>query len=836
MVSSSRSMFAAGILGLCISGLVRAQCTPSWAPGFGVPGADGAVHAIVEWDPDGAGPQPSRVVVGGEFRAIGNAQANRIAMRDPATGQWQQIGPGFQDAVRSLAVLPNGELVAGGSFVVAGGTVVNRVARWDGVAWRAFGAGVDGDCLALLALADGSLVAGGSFVNADGVLANGIARWNGSSWNPYFLGLTTNPIENVTGLGLLPNGRLVAAGRFANASGIAVGSIASWNGSFWEPIGGLGSNTQLGGQVRSLLVAADGSIYVVGTFTSSSGLPSGSLQRVARWNGAWQPLGAGFSDSSSPDVRGITQMPNGDIVVVGFLIGSGSTPLAGVARWNGTSWSQVAGGIQSVGGIPTCARALADGSLMVGGTFLAEGNGVGQRLAVWNGGSFGPIAPGADGAVNKLAVAANGDLIAIGSFTRIGAIAANKVASYDGSVWQDLGQGLQGMVNQVVVDGDGAIVVATSFGLFRRGLNGWQSLPGQSFAQSLLLRGNGRLVAGSQNLVSEWNGTTWTQLGGSGNTPDGSVLALAETASGDLVAGGSFFTAGGQTVRNVARWNGTNWVPMGNGLSGEVRALVRTRDGSIVAGGFVTSSGTSILNVARWDGTSWQPMGAGCNGAVNSLVALPNGDVIAGGGFTASGSLALDRLARWNGTQWLPVPGVGNGEVRGLAHRADGTLFVGGSFTFAGGMAMASVGVQAPACPATVSTYGAGCVGAGGPLALAASTRPWLGSTFRARGTGFPANALALSLYQFVAANLQLWQVLPQGQPGCQLLLDPFGVGIYPALPSQGVVDSLLGVPTNPALLGTTVFHQLLGVELDTFGNIAHITSSNGLALVIGSL
>src|ERR1041384_7670652 len=98
----------------------QAQCTPQWHPfdssTASFPGVNGAVFAMRMWDPDGAGPLAPKLVVGGRFTVAGNALANNIALYDPDTNQWSALGTGMsgESPVYALAVLPDGELVAGG--------------------------------------------------------------------------------------------------------------------------------------------------------------------------------------------------------------------------------------------------------------------------------------------------------------------------------------------------------------------------------------------------------------------------------------------------------------------------------------------------------------------------------------------------------------------------------------------------------------------------------------------------------------------------------------------------------------------------------------------------
>ncbi len=198
-----------------------AQCPGRWLPDNGLPGLNGNVAAIVSWDPDGPGPLPPVIVVGGSFTIAGNTLANGIAAWDQATGQWSALGTGMSGGpspngtrVNALEVLPSGDLVAGGSFTTAGGVSVNSIARWNGTAWSTFGTGMSGGIQAystfvsaLAVLPNGDLVAGGSFSSAGGVTASGIARWNGAGWSAFGTGINGGYVAAVV---QLPNGDLVA--------------------------------------------------------------------------------------------------------------------------------------------------------------------------------------------------------------------------------------------------------------------------------------------------------------------------------------------------------------------------------------------------------------------------------------------------------------------------------------------------------------------------------------------------------------------------------------------------------------------------------------------------
>jgi hypothetical protein len=131
--------------------------------------------------------------------------------------------------VYASAVLPNGDLVVGGNFELAGGNLAFRVTRWDGTQWQPMGVGLDGVVYALLRRANGDLVLGGAFSNtATGPVTN-LARWNGVTWEP--LGGGTNGA--VRALLETSSGDLVVGGEFTQAGGVAAARIARWDGGPW---------------------------------------------------------------------------------------------------------------------------------------------------------------------------------------------------------------------------------------------------------------------------------------------------------------------------------------------------------------------------------------------------------------------------------------------------------------------------------------------------------------------------------------------------------------------------------------------------------------------------
>jgi len=208
-----------------------------WSPlGQGI---FGPTNALGDWDPDGTGPLPPRLIAGGGFLTAGDTHAARIAMFDGDA--WSPIGSGVGGAVNAITSwdpdsggpLPP-RLIVAGSFTTAGDTLAANIAQWDGKQWQALGAGLNGPALSLVVHdSDGSgpqassLIVGGQFTQADGIDAARVARWDGTSWHPLAQGIS----ESVHALivwdadgSSAQRPQLIAGGNF----------VSRWDGTTWH--------------------------------------------------------------------------------------------------------------------------------------------------------------------------------------------------------------------------------------------------------------------------------------------------------------------------------------------------------------------------------------------------------------------------------------------------------------------------------------------------------------------------------------------------------------------------------------------------------------------------
>ena len=376
--------------------------------------------------------------------------------------------------------------------------------------------------------------------------------------------------------------------------------------------------------------------------------------------GPWYALGDGISGGSGPQVNSIAIDSSGNVYVGGFFTTAGTISASNIAMW-----------IPSSPGIP--------------GTWYALGAGI-------SGGSF-PL-------VNSIAIDSSGNVYVGGKFTTAGTIPASNIAVWiPGSpgtgTWSALGTGVSGsgsQVNHIAIDSSGNVYVGGKFTAPASNIAVWMpSSPG-----------------------------TWYALGTGvtgGTLPE--VNHIAINSSGNVYVGGTFDTAGGIIVNNIAIWTPTtilvpytgNWSTLSSGLyigiSGAfVYAIaIDNSSGNVYVGGsFSTAGGITVNNIAIWMSSSlgigaWSALGSGLiNGdnIVYSIAIDSYGNVYAGGSFLISGTISVQRIAMWTpslGTWSALGTGVGGGsgpEVYTISIDVK-NVYTGGFFTTAGTISASNI-------------------------------------------------------------------------------------------------------------------------------------------------
>ncbi len=366
--------------------------------------------------------------------------------------------------------------------------------------------------------------------------------------------------------------QLIVGGSFSNAGATPVANIAAWNGTAWQPLDG-GVNDDV-----LALTSFDGRLIAGGRFTTAGGISSPA---VAAWNGTtWQPLDVGVNGV----VASLT-VHNGNLIVGGLFTTAGPVSANNVAAWNGAAWQSLGSG---VGGSFPYVQALASyaGNVIAGGLFTTAGGNSINCLAQWNGTIWQPIGTGVPGFgyIDAMTVY-NNTLIVGGQFPDAGGADAHNIAQWNGTSWNNMGGRHMNSVPLALTVHAGELVVGGNF----------IRLPDASDA----------------NRIARWNGTTWQPLGIGTDTD---VLAL-NSFEGYLIAGGSFFSAGGLLAPHTAQW-------------GPAPAIVTTQPADqLVCEGDpasleVAASGVGPL-AYRWRrGTSMLSNGGAISGADSSILSI----------------------------------------------------------------------------------------------------------------------------------------------------------------------------------------------------------------------
>ncbi|MCW5849320.1 MAG: VCBS repeat-containing protein [Anaerolineae bacterium] len=197
---------------------------------------------------------------------------------------------------------------------------------------------------------------------------------------------------------------------------------------------------------------------------------------------------------------------------------------------------------------------------------------------------------------------------------------------------------------------------------------------------------------------------TFSALGSGTVGTSGTVYAVA-ALGGDVYVGGSFATAGGVTVNNIARYNpATNsFSPLGTGTVGvtstsgpSVRVLLVVNGELYLGGDFDTAGGVTVNNVARYNPTTntFSALGTGTVGVDSRVLALASlgSDIYLGGFFFDAGGIHAKHVARYNPTA-NSFSTLGSGVLGNIGTNAEvdsllglgSDLYVGGAFSTAGG-------------------------------------------------------------------------------------------------------------------------------------------------------
>ncbi|MCK5942483.1 MAG: hypothetical protein KAI24_10970, partial [Planctomycetes bacterium] len=316
----------------------------------------------------------------------------------------------------------------------------------------------------------------------------------------------------------------------------------------------------------------------------------------------------------------------------------------------------------------------------------------------------------------------------------------------------------------------------------------------------------------------------------------GRVTALAVLADGRLAVGGDNLASTTGPLGSLAVYDGAGWDDLLGGVDAPPTDLAALPGGGLVAvGPFTTAGGLTVNGIASWDGSGWQAHGTGFavpTAAPRTVAVLPTAELLVGGTFASAGGTPAANLARWDGASWHAVGSGTDGPVRRIDASTGGDVVLCGDFLSFDGATAAGVAAMTPSCPATTAPQLAAC-GAGVPPQVEVDGLPWRNGTARLSAAPFVGPSFAVGVFGLQPAAIPLTSLGLPSQAQCMLSVQPDLLLL--AAPQQGVAHFALAIPGQPAVIGTTLYHQTVGFSFATPAAFTTSTSRR-LRLVVGSL
>jgi uncharacterized delta-60 repeat protein len=245
------------------------------------------------------------------------------------------IGTGFSGfAVNSLAIQPDGKIIAAGSFTDYNGTTVNGIARINanGTIDNTFNSGVgfNQGVVSIALQADGKIIAGGFFTSYNGTPCNYIVRLNTNGTIDPSFNTGTGFDNNVMSVAIQTDGKIIAGGFFTSFNSTGENYIVrlNSNGSL-DPLFNIGTGFNM--IVAKVLIQSDGKILAGGMFSIYNGINSNKIARIntnGTLDATFSTTGTGFNTTFFCD---LALQTDGKVIVGGDF-----------TNYNGISYNRLA--------------------------------------------------------------------------------------------------------------------------------------------------------------------------------------------------------------------------------------------------------------------------------------------------------------------------------------------------------------------------------------------------------------------------------------------------------------------------------------------------------------
>lgn len=355
-------------------------------------------------------------------------------------GRAQALDPTFQPtvlkapftssslfSVNTLAVQPDGKVLAAGGFDFVNGVLTGKLHRFNsnGTPDAGFnaGTGANGFIAAVVLQPDGKILVAGGFSIFNGVVAPNLVRLNpDGSLDNTFSSIGTGVPRQPMSLVLQPDGKILVSGTALDVQQQTVSGVVRLLPSGARDTSFSPGTGVDGGFAYCLLVQPDSKILVGGVFTTFNGQPTGGLVRLNP-DGSLDPsFRAGISPGGA--IRSLLLQPNGKVLVGGTFELPSTTFFTRLARLlpdGALDNTFTPGAGPNMGSVISMIPQSAGGAVLVGSFTQYDGVARGRLARISADGvldaSFAPDA-GANNSVLAVAETGTNELFVGGGFTQ----------------------------------------------------------------------------------------------------------------------------------------------------------------------------------------------------------------------------------------------------------------------------------------------------------------------------------------------------------------------------------------------------------------------------------
>ncbi len=618
-----------------------------------------------------------RIYLGGQFNYVNGVARNRVArlLADGTLDTTWDPGAGPNSTVSSLAIMPDGKLVIGGSFSQVAGAARQFLARLTttGALDSTFvvGTGLGNVPLALAAQSDGRLLIGGAFTSYNGITATRLIRLDATGG----LDATFAPAPNSTVrfIRVAGDGRILIGGDFGQVGG------SSRTGLAWLDAQGalLPITMNYNSGYLGALILPDNSVIATTASSVARFRADGTTDTVFNNANSYRGTFYRTLGSSSPATQLFPVLAAGnEVLIVGDFarISPQSTANTGISR-HAAVWLRYSDSLA-----PVIGTAPVDASLPEGGSVtwtLQATSPSGALTYAWTKVS----APTTVLATTSSLTRTNVNPADAGQYR---VVVANGEGFAEAFVNLTVRPAADLRPGSVRLGFYAPTVTTNAVGVAAAEGGRWWSASSSSLV---------RLLAdGSPD-------TSFTALTVSG----GSITGLTDAPGGGLYVWGNFTSFGGQTVPRLIRLTSdgtldssfTAALPAG----GTISSIAPLADGRVYVGGSFTVdlAGKTTTNFVRLTATgaldtTFDPNG-GVEGSPTAIRPLSDGRVYVAGGLTSAGGASRRGVVRFLASGALD--GAFNNlnvtSVSQLVVYPDGRLLIAGAFTSVDGVPRAGV-------------------------------------------------------------------------------------------------------------------------------------------------